>query len=232
MKKIALFLFYTLFATIVSAQERVNTEPANLSYKSKNISKALYWMQSPKTGNWESRRNTFTPYLGEGVSVANFYYIFIGEYAGHRYLFIDYKDYFWRYPNLEMEWCSSRHMIAGLLSDDDYHKIKSIKAGEVATVTPSFYNNCSRNAAEQSFPFFLTMMETLRGAAALTGFDELPKNIITIKRVQTSPKNDVIRFRIYPDGSDTLIDHCYFEIDYTTYLLLFTPDKTTEFKWL
>lgn len=102
------------------AQDRINTAPAQLSEKSKEIKSALYWQQDGETGKWESRKNTTLVYLGEGVAVDNFNSLFIGEYAGRRYLFYDFKEYSWRYPVLQIEWIVSRTIMAALISENDY----------------------------------------------------------------------------------------------------------------
>lgn len=94
-----------LFASLsISAQDRVNKEPEQLSYKSKEIKNAMYWHQNSETGQWESRKNTKLIYLGEGVAIENFNSLFMGDYKEKRYLFLDFKEYSWHYPALQKEW--------------------------------------------------------------------------------------------------------------------------------
>lgn len=93
MKKTFFLLFMATIVTLIgNAQSRTNSNPAALSYKSKEINSALYWQQSSKTRRWESRKNTKRVYLGEGVAVNNFNSIFIGEYNNKRYLFWTFID--------------------------------------------------------------------------------------------------------------------------------------------
>ena len=53
------------------AQDRIDNQPAQLSYKSKEIKSALYWHKNSKTGKWENRSNTKLVYLGDGNNVCN-----------------------------------------------------------------------------------------------------------------------------------------------------------------
>jgi len=109
MKQLSIIILAVIaFSTNCMAQDRNNAAPAQLATKSKEIKSALYWQQDRKTGKWESRKNTTLVYLGEGVAVDNFNSLFIGEYAGRRYLFCDFKEYSWRYPVLQTEWIVSR----------------------------------------------------------------------------------------------------------------------------
>lgn len=88
MKQLSIIILAVIaFSTNCMAQDRNNAAPAQLATKSKEIKSALYWQQDRKTGKWESRKNTTLVYLGEGVAVDNFNSLFIGEYAGRRYLF-------------------------------------------------------------------------------------------------------------------------------------------------
>lgn len=248
MKKILLttsFLF--LYILNVFAQDRMDNAPASLSYKSKEIKSALYWHQNNKTGQWENRKNTTLVYLGEGVAIDNFNSLFFGEYSGRRYLFLDFKEYSWRYPALQMEWIVSRTMMAGLLSEDDYNRMDNIKVDEVVAFTPRFYHKMFKGNAEYSFPFFLSLCETLcssaetmyKSYARTNGNDyaerywqsEYPLTCLIIcKRVVDSSGHDVIRFMLYPHALQELIDNFYFEVDYSTYRKLFTCDKKTSYK--
>jgi len=211
-----LFLFSIVLAM---GQERVDGSIAELSWKSKEIKKALYWSQNSKTGKWESRKCTKLVYLGEGVNVDNFHNLFTGIYEGHRYLFLDKRHYFWRYPALKQEWVWERTMYAALLSDEDWNSMKGLTNGQTLIVKPSFTNDLSRAHNEYSFPFFLKLTETLRSC------EDKPSNIpfITLRRFVGSDGKDVVRFCF---GAVTeLIDISYFEIPYTTYELLFQPDE-------
>ena len=229
------------------AQDRVDGQPAQLSYKSKEIKSALYWEQNSRTGKWESRKNNKLVYLGEGVVVDNFQSLFIGDYAGHRYLFLDYMKYSWRYPALEKEWIYSRTLMQALLSEEDYRQLSSINTGETVVIMPRFYTEMFKGHREYSFPFFLELGETLRSASETlyksyeksysTDFAERmyikdypPITLITVKRVQSSDGSDIVRFRVYPHSMKELIDKFYFEVSYSTYQNLFTEDKKKTYK--
>lgn len=246
-QKILIVLIAVMASFNCSAQDRVDNQPAQLAYKSKEIKSALYWQQNSKTGKWESRNNTKLVYLGEGVSVDNFNSIFIGEYSGFRYLFLDYKKYSWRYPTLQQEWIYSRMLMQALLSDDDYKRLSEISIGDTVIISPNFYHEMFKGHQEYSFPFFLKLGETLRSSAA-TLYDSYkrsdgeafaermhkkeypPIQLIVLKRVKGTDGRDVIRFQIYPKALLELIDAFYFEVDYSIYQNLFTPDKKTAYK--
>lgn len=248
MKRIFMLLLVVLITSANSiAQDRTNTTPTQLSGKSKEIKSALYWQQNRKTGKWESRKNTTLVYLGEGVAVDNFNCLFIGEYAGRRYLFLDFKEYGWRYPALQMEWIVYRSIMAAHLSDIDYTRMGNIKDGEIITITPRFYHKMSKGHAEYSFPFFLSLGETLYSSTETmyqsytrtNGKDYAERYwkseypllyFIVLKRVITSDGRDVVRFTLYPHAASELIDTCYFEVDFTVYQNLFTADKKNSYK--
>lgn len=248
MKHKFLAVIIALFAVLnCIAQDRVDSEPAQLSYKSKEIKSALYWHKNSKTGKWESRKNTKLTYLGEGVAVDNFNSLFIGEYSGHRYMFLDYKKYSWRYPALKQDWIWSRTIIQALLSDHDYKRLSNIETGDTVLIRPRFYHEMFKGHQEYSFPFFIKLGETLRASEETLyksyertdGKDfaermhqkEYPQiDFIILKRVRCSDGSDVIRFNVYPKAMPELIDGFYFEIDYSTYKALFTEDKKTTYK--
>lgn len=148
MKQLSIIILAVIaFSTNCMAQDRNNAAPAQLATKSKEIKSALYWQQDRKTGKWESRKNTTLVYLGEGVAVDNFNSLFIGEYAGRRYLFCDFKEYSWRYPVLQTEWIVSRMIMAALLSEADYSSMSNIEPGQVITITPRFYHKMFKGHA-------------------------------------------------------------------------------------
>lgn len=229
------------------AQDRIDNQPAQLSYKSKEIKSALYWHKNSKTGKWENRSNTKLVYLGEGVAVDNFNSLFIGEYLGYRYLFLDYKKYSWRYPVLQQEWIYSRMIMQALLSDDDYKRLSEISIGDTVIISPCFYHEMFKGHQEYSFPFFLKLGETLRSGAT-TLYDSYkrsanedyakrmhekeypPIQFIILKRVKGTDGRDVVRFQIHPNAMLELIDAFYFEVDYSIYQNLFTPDKKVTYK--
>lgn len=248
MKKLFLIVFMAVIASLNSqAQDRIDSKPNSLSYKSKEITAALYWQESSKTGKWESRKNTKLIYLGEGVAVDNFNSIFIGEYQEQRYLFLDFRKYSWRYPELKLDWMYSRTIMAALLSNEDYSRLSSISAGETLTITPRFYHDMFKGHAEYSFPFFLSLGETLRSSsetlyasnkkayredyAEREWKKDYPTiNFIILKRVVGSDGRDVVRFVLYPHALGELIDSAYFEVDYAVYRNLFTKDKKQSYK--
>lgn len=229
------------------AQDRVDGQQAELSYKSKEIKSALYWHKNSKTEKWESRKNTKLVYLGEGIAVDNFNSLFIGEYAGHRYMFLDYKKYGWRYPALEQEWIWSRTIMQAILTDDDYDRLSNIGVGDTVIIAPRFYQEMFKGNEEYSFPFFVKLGETLRKSAE-TMYDSYIRTdgkdyaermrkkdypyirFMVLKRVKGSDGKDVIRFNLYPKATPELIDGFYFEIDYSTYRNLFTEDNKTTYK--
>lgn len=246
MKKLLLFVFIAISLSSVG-QERINSKPASLSYKSKEIKSALYWEQNRKTGQWESRKNTTLVYLGEGVAIDNFNSLFIGDYKGHRYLFLDFKEYSWRYPSLQMEWIVSRTIMAAILSKEDYDNLHGISDGELLIIKPRFYHKMFKGHPEYSFPFFLSLGETLRSssetlyqsnkkaygedyAERLRQKDCPPIDFIVIKRTTEADGRDVIRFTLYPHALPELINSSYFEVAYSTYQNLFTEDKKRNYK--
>lgn len=212
MKQLSIIILAVIaFSTNCMAQDRNNAAPAQLATKSKEIKSALYWQQDRKTGKWESRKNTTLVYLGEGVAVDNFNSLFIGEYAGRRYLFCDFKEYSWRYPVLQTEWIVSRMIMAALLSEADYSSMSNIEPGQVITITPRFYHKMFKGHAEYSFPFFLSLGETLcsssetmyKSYARTNGEDYAERYwkseypllyFIVLKRVVGSDGRDVVRF--------------------------------------
>lgn len=248
MKKVFFLLFMATIVSLVgNAQSRTNSDPTALSYKSKEINSALYWQQSSKTGRWESRKNTKRIYLGEGVAIENFNSIFIGEYNNKRYLFLDFYRYSWRYPALKKEWMYSRTIMAALLSDDDYSHLSSLATNQTLSMIPRFYHSMYKGHAEYSFPFFLTLGETLLSATETLyksnkraygeeyankewKKDYPPINFIVLKRITDSDGQDVVRFILYPKALPELIDYTYFEVDYSVYKNLLTKDKKVSYK--
>ena len=248
MKQLSIIILAVIaFSTNCMAQDRNNAAPAQLATKSKEIKSALYWQQDRKTGKWESRKNTTLVYLGEGVAVDNFNSLFIGEYAGRRYLFCDFKEYSWRYPVLQTEWIVSRMIMAALLSEADYSSMSTIEPGQVITITPRFYHKMFKGPAEYSFPFFLSLGETLcsssetmyKSYARTNGEDYAERYwkseypllyFIVLKRVVGSDGRDVVRFLLYPHAMSELIESCYFEVAFDVYKNLFTADKKTSYK--
>lgn len=245
-------IFMVFLAVLVTsasgiAQDRINTAPAQLSAKSKEIKSALYWQQDRKTGKWVSRKNTTLVYLGEGVAVDNFNSLFIGEYAGRRYLFYDFKEYSWRYPVLQTEWIVSRTIMAALISENDYIRMSNIRPNDTVTITPRFYHKMFKGHAEYSFPFFLSHGETLCSSAetkyqsyARTNGEDYANRyweseypllyFMVLKRVTGDDGHDVVRFVLYPHAASELIDSCYFEVEFAVYKNLFTADKKNSYK--
>lgn len=209
-----------LFTIGLWAQSRVDSAPAELTAKSKELRKALYW--DKEGGKWRSRKNDKLVYLGEGVHVPNFKALFIGEYAGQRYLFADEYIYRYRYPNLELEWSYYRSVLAFLLTDEYYAAMDSLAPGQTLLVKTPYINEMFRGHRSYSWPFFLELTETLRSPGS-------PKYVIVLKRVLDNGK-DVVRFSPYPQAVEELIDSFYFEVPYSDYRLLFTPDNKTTFK--
>lgn len=248
MKKVILILTMVLFTILnLSAQDRINKAPEQLSYKSKEIKNAVYWQQNRETGQWESRKNTKLIYLGEGVAVENFNSIFIGDYQGGRYMFLDFKDYSWNYPSLKIDWIYRRMMMAALISEKDYNQMDSLKVGQVLTITPRFYYKMFKGHIEYSFPFFISLCESTRSSTETmynsykkTNGDSYaerywekeypPLNFIVLKRVKTSDGKDVVRFRLYPSAMKELIDTHYFEVEYQVYRNLFKADNVITYK--
>lgn len=248
MRKVILVITTSILATMtLSAQKRVDNTPEQLTYKSKEIKSALFWNQNSSTGKWESRKNTKLIYLGEGVAIDNFNSIFIGDYQGKRYLFLDFKEYSWHYPALKTEWIYKRMMMAALISEKDYIQMDSLKSNQVLTIMPRFYNKMFKGHNEYSFPFFLSLLETLRSSTETmyksyertNGKDYAewylkkeypPLEFIVLKRVTESNGEDVVRFTVYPHAMKELINTHYFEIEYSTYRNLFTQDKKNIYK--
>lgn len=246
MRKIIAILFIIMLPLHTTfSQDRVDSTPASLSYKSQELKKALYWSKSTKTGKWSGRKNTTRPYLGEGVHSDNFNAIFIGDYSGFRYLFLDYWQGEWRYPNLKQEWLYYRYLFQGILSAADYNRMDSLSVGEVLTICPIFYSKMFKGG-NYSFPLCLTLTEELRSAsetlyksyqeeysesyAKKKWHEDYPLiHYICLKRTMSNGK-DVVRFRVYPHALSELIDVEYFEIEYSEYRKLFIADKKKTYK--
>lgn len=226
-KLFATFVFTALSLTAFS-QDRVDSTPESLSMKSQEITKALFWKKDSKTGKWKSNKNNARPYLGEGVHSDNFNTIFIGDFKGHRYLFLDFFKGGWRYPALEREWMYFRYILAGLLNEEQYNSLRDLKTEQACSIMPKCYNMMFKGDNEYSPALFLSVTETLRSVEEEKGSDE-PIYLITVKRT-LSDGQDVVRFLVYPHGSDTLIDFNYFEVSHADYMKLFQPDKTVKFK--
>jgi Ni/Co efflux regulator RcnB len=210
-----------------TAQSRVDEAPAQLSTKSRDLAKAVFWEQDSRTGKWGSRKHDKLKYYGEGVRCVNFKSVFIGEYAGQTYMFLDFWDYHWRYPNLEQEWMYTEQVWAFLLTAADIDTLSRLEQGAPAvTVTTHYSNMISKANEEYSFPLFLRLTETMRS----TGNNARTDVAFMAKRLNDGGR-DVVRFMTYPRAVVTeLFDDEYFEIDYSDYMGLFTPDKTTNYK--
>ena len=208
-------------STLCVAQSRVDSPVPELSWKSKELNNALYWSQNSKTGKWESRKCSNMTYLGGGVNVDNYHGLFLGKLNEDTYLFLDKRDYYWRYPALETEWMYTRFIYAALLSEEQSSILKNLPIGKKVVITPTYVNKMSRAHEEYSFPFFLSLTETLKGGEP----NQVP--FITLKRVEDNGK-EVVRFCF---GAITeLIDISYFEVDYDKFNALFTADNKTTYK--
>ncbi len=210
-------------STLCVAQSRVDKPVPELSWKSKELNNALYWSQSSKTGKWESRKCSKMVYLGEGVKVDNYHSLFLGTLNGDNYLFLDKRDYYWRYPTLETEWMYARTIYAALLSTEQLDALKNLPVGKAVVITPSYINNMSRGHEEYSFPFFLSLTETMK---EVDPDNQVP--FVTFKRVVEDNGKEVVRFCF---GAVTeLIDISYFEVDYDKFNTLFTADSKNTYK--
>ena len=224
MKKTIILLSLFAVSIFANAQDRVDSEPEQLSWKSQEIRNATFWEQS-KNGKWVSRKNTKRPYLGEGVAVDNFNSAFTGTYHGVRYLFVDAFGYEWRYPNLEMEWIYKKNIYAFELTDSDYTGMKDLRQGDTISVLTKRHNNLFVGNPEYSFPFFLRLTETLIS----TDQEMKPEYAICAKRT-TNNGTDVVRFLIAPCCLPDLLDLNYFEVSYDVFQRLFTQDKNNTYK--
>lgn len=220
MKKL-LFAIFAALTFVCFAQNREDSPVPELSFKSQSIKKALYWEQ--KNGKWESRKHNKLVYSGEGVDVENFETLFFGVFSGHRYLFLDKHDYYWRYPVTQIEWSRVRTMHMALLSDSDWEALKGIEADNPVVVSSVYRHSMSKAHEEYSFPLFLSVGETMRDLE--TSKTGVP--ILIAKRVK-SDVGDVVRFRF---GAVTeLIDAAYFEVPYSEWERLFVADKSNSYK--
>lgn len=149
MKKLLIFCLLTLFGSgSLSAQDRVDQPVTMLSYKSREIKKALYWEQVD--GKWKSRHNTDIRFQS-GVQCDNFRSLFIGCIDTMRFLFIEYDKGAYLYPNLEMDWRYFRTICAGLLEEANYEALKAIAPGQQVSVV-SHYTNESRKTHNTRSP--------------------------------------------------------------------------------
>ena len=129
--------------------------------------------------------------------------------------------------------------MAALLSEADYSSMSNIEPGQVITITPRFYHKMFKGHAEYSFPFFLSLGETLcsssetmyKSYARTNGEDYAERYwkseypllyFIVLKRVVGSDAREVVRFLLYPHAMSELIESCYFEVAFDVYKNLFT----------
>lgn len=238
-----------------SSVDRVDKAPASLSYKSKNLTKALYWYQDPSTGKWVKRSNTKLGRFVDGVKVPNFKALFIGDYEGRRYLFIDYYKYRYKYPTLEQDWLAYRTLLQAELTEQDYTQLRDVAVGDTVVVETRSYHDMFKGHEEYSFPLFLELGETLRSTRELLHWSYVESDgdtygnmryereyplirVIQLTRVVDSKGNDLIRFNIYPDTMVDILrdkgelsfDDYYFETPYTKYRELFEVDKNKKYR--
>lgn len=137
--------------------------------------------------------------------------------------------------------------MAALLTDDDYNHLSSLATNQTLSIIPPFYHRMFKGHAEYSFPFFLSLGETLLSSTKTLyesnkkAYGEKyankewkkeypPINFIVLKRITNSNDQDVVRFTLYPTALPELIDHTYFEVNYSVYKNLFTEDKKVNYK--
>jgi hypothetical protein len=232
MKKIWFSLLVVLATTVV-AQDRIDEKPTSLTYKSKEIRYALFWERNPKKGKWESRINTDRPYYGEGKFSSNFNSIFFGKIDSLTFLFIDYWDGRFKYPNLKLEWTYYKSLKSALITDSDYEAMKNIQYGETLKIFSKFTDYAFKGDVGYSFSVFLDDIKRSYSSFIKDieqGYElYLTSLIMTIKRVKSEGK-DVVRFRVYPDANYKLIDSCYFEIPYNDFQVLFKSDSRLRYK--
>lgn len=161
---------------------------------------------------------------------------------------MDFYRYFWRYPALKKEWMYSRTIMAAItyrrMIIAIYHRLL---INQTLSIIPRFYHSMYKGHAEYSFPFFLTLGETLLSATETLyksnkraygeeyankewKKDYPPINFIVLKRITDSDGQDVVRFILYPKALPELIDYTYFEVDYSVYKNLLTKDKKVSYK--
>ncbi len=246
MKRIIILSLMALFPLLAVAQDRGNSIPEQLSYKSQEIRRALFWEKDSETGRWISRPSKNAPWLGDGIHADNFKSIFIGEYRGYRYLFLDFLEGRYQYPTLGVDWGYYGKIYQALITDDDYESLRNIAQGGGVTITSRFHYSIFKNRADYSFPTLLGLTEVLRSVVKME-FEELaekygesfavrnqekdylPIEIITAQRTVSS-NADVVRFRIYPKASQWLMENSYFEVPYSEFQKLFAADKKTTYK--
>lgn len=247
MKRIFIFCLLILFSlSSLSAQDRVDQPQTILSYKSKEINRALYWEQVD--GKWKSRYNTEIRYQS-GVQCDNFRSMFIGCIDTMRFLFIEYEKGEYLYPNLEMDWRYFKTICAGLIEEPDYDALKAIAPGEQVSVV-SHYDNESHKNTQYSFSRFLNLTRLLYSsartlynsyakeygteAAAAYWEKEYPDKFMLAVLRTTSNGKDVVRFQVFPAyinmGKPVGMDNFYFEISYDEYGKLFQADRKLKHK--
>lgn len=218
MRKITLLLAVLCMTLTATAQERVNTAPTALSWKSKPVKTATYWEQ--KDGRWSSRPCNRLKYLGEGTACDNLTALFVGILNGKRYIFADRNDYYWRYPYLQQGWMTARAMHDWLITEDDYSRLDSLHDGETVIIKSTYSNKLWKNNREYSFPFFLSLTNTMYKEAA-------PTTCMAVRRYK-GKDGDVVRFRL--GAVPELLETAYFEVSYDVWRNLFNEDKTTKYK--
>ena len=139
-------------------------------------------------------------------------------------------------------------MMAALISEKDYNQMDSLKVGQVLTITPRFYDKMFKGHAEYSFPFFISLCESMRSATE-TMYNSYkrtngesyaerywekeypPLTFIVLKRGQDIRREKMLSVSGFtPHAMKELIDTHYFEVEYSVYRNLFKTDKKLTYK--
>ncbi len=237
-KLLALFLLIVVSVMTTTAQDRTNATKRQLSWKSKEITSAHYFNYNYKTGKWESHKNASPSYTN------NFNKIFIGEYNGDKYLFLDYWEIGWKYPEIKEGRFYHKRIYQGLLTKKDFEALKNLEFGDIyvfqaniwGTLRKSKQINRLENDFGRDYVWASTSKESreyspssLLYITERAPFIREGVQLIVVKRTLSNGQ-DVIRFRTYPNANKYSIDSAYFEISYDYFQRLFTPSKSVKFK--
>lgn len=225
-------LILLVVAINTNAQDRVNNNPLSLSYKSKELKKATYWVQDE--GKWIDRKNTKIEYQ-TGVHSDNFKSIFFGEIDTLSMIFIDYQQGKYKYPNLKEEWDYYPEIHSAIIDKNHYSKMKGIQPNQTVNITSRHRNKINKLHPEYSFSLFIDLSKTLYETAVLLDEKKVDLYILSAHRT-TSDGADVVRFAIFPypfvvcEMGEPELTNWYFEVPYKDFMILFEEDLKRVYK--
>lgn len=236
MKRAITIILLAVFMLIINsiqdrAQDRINSKPLSLSYKSKELRKATYWEQDQ--GKWVSRNNTKIEYQS-GVHSKNFKSIFFGRIDSVSMIFIDYSQGRYKYPNLELEWGYYPEIHSAVIDKDKCSQMKNIQPNQIVSITSRYTNKINKLHPEYNFSLFLDLSRTLYETDILLKEKHVDLYILSAYRTRNKGV-DVVRFDIFPypwavEMGNPEFTNWYFEVTYKDFMVLFDEDSKKTYK--